>query len=358
MRRIAVDPERVVFLGQQAGVANFSRPVAIKIFQAEFAAIETLLDVIRHQVRLGSGLHHSAIVGISDSGIHQGSPFLVFDYVDGPELEAILSRSNENILPVDVALRIGIRVADALHYTHLSDVESGRDHQAVHGGLCPSRVLVEVSGAVRVTGFGSPLKDLAYSSPEQLRGDPLDGRSDLFSLGVLLYECLTGVQPFRQSTEHRTVDAILGHPCDSPCSHRHELSSALGQLILSCLEKDPDNRPESLDILRQQLSLVLGPESSWDQRAALSSFLSSTFPERVPGGSSQTPSTTSPPPWDHLVHRLSARVIPLPTPEEASSITTIGLVSSPGATGPRVSPPPQPSDSIDPPESATGVGDA
>jgi len=357
LRRIAVDPDRVLFLGEQLGVANFSRRVAIKVYQAESGAIDTLLDAIRHQVRLVSALHHSSIVSLSDSGIHEGAPFLVLDYVDGPDLGAILRRRHDNPVPLQVVLRIGARIADALHYVHTSNSHRGRDAQPVHGGLCPSRVLVEVSGAVRVIGFGSVLKDLAYSSPEQLRGDRLDGRSDLFSLGALLYESLTGVQPFRQSTEHRTVDAILGHACEPPSIHRHDLGPTLDQLILGCLEKDPANRPESAEGLRQQLRSSLGCESSWDRRAELSAFLANTFHERVPGAAPNKPTTTERPPWDKLAHRLSARVVPLPTTGTGAGLSTIGLVTSPGTGGPPVSPPP-PMDEAEAIEIATGSSDA
>ncbi|HCP44684.1 MAG TPA: hypothetical protein DIU15_01420, partial [Deltaproteobacteria bacterium] len=148
LRRVAVDADRVVFLGEQLGVANFSRRVAVKVFQAEFAAVEQLLDLIRSQVHLNCALHHGSIVGLSDSGIHKGSPYLVFDYVDGPDLEAIFKRRGEAKVPVEATLRIVAQLADALHYTHTSGADGGRNPEPVHGGISPSRVLVEVSGAV------------------------------------------------------------------------------------------------------------------------------------------------------------------------------------------------------------------
>jgi len=187
-----------------------------------FAAIKRLVGPTsaprRHrlieEVELAFRLHHPAIAQVHHLVMHEGLPHILMEYVDGPSLDTVLSAAAGRGRPVSVsfALYVAGEVADALHHAHTAKDEEGRPLGVVHRDVSPRNVRVEGStGAVRLTHFGAAYSllanreespknllkgDVAYASPEYLWQKPLDARSDVFSLGLMLAELLTGVHPF------------------------------------------------------------------------------------------------------------------------------------------------------------------
>lgn len=256
------------------------RPVAIKVLHPEFAhAIG--VDRFGREIQIISSLQHPHILPLLDSGTAGDRLYYVMPFVEGPSLRDRVEQLHH--LPVGEALRLGEQIANALAYAH--------SRQIVHLDIKPGNVMLS-NGHAMLVDFGvaraiceqcSDRYELAgvvagtpdYMSPEQVRGDEvLDGRSDVYGVGCLLYELLTGVRPFAAAS----AEAILwGQQFEDPMpvrSHRRAVAAAIDDLILKALNKDPGARPASAadfaDALRaaQQTSSKPRPHSRRSRRVA------------------------------------------------------------------------------------------
>lgn len=233
------------------------RPVALKALFPEYARDPAFVERFRREAQSAAALNHSNIVGIYDWGQEDGTYFIVMEYVEGRTLSDILRSEG----PVDPrhASEVAAEIASALSFAHRAGV--------VHRDVKPGNVLVTTTGSVKVTDFGiarqgasagltqtgSVMGTATYFSPEQAQGLPVDGRSDVYSLGVVLYEMVTGVVPF---TGDSPVSVAYKHVRETPIlpSRRNpDLPADLEQIILTAMAKDPDHRYQSADDMRADL---------------------------------------------------------------------------------------------------------
>ena len=239
------------------------RDVAIKMVRpdlADDAARRRLLREARHAALLS----HPNICTVHDVHVADGVPFIVMAYVDGPPLSEVIRRA---VPPLRDAIDYGAQVADALAYAHA--------HGIIHRDLKSANVVMSAAGQPIVLDFGlaRELPDgavapsqgstltaagelagtLSHMAPEVLRGGRADVRTDIWSLGILLYELVTGVLPFRGRTPFETSAAILG---ESPAPMPRRVPLALRLLIDRCLAKDPDARYQRADAVRDALDRV------------------------------------------------------------------------------------------------------
>ena len=233
------------------------RPVAIKVLSPSWDRSMAGREQLFEEVRLCRRLRHPAIRRVYEFGEESGQLFLVMEWLDGVSLASILDA--EGALPSSRVVDLGLQLADGLAAAHRERV--------LHRDLKPSNVFVE-NDQIKIVDFGiarsldepsaidqagavvgSPL----YMSPEQIRGDTLDERSDLYSLGVVLYTCLAGHEPF----EGATVSAVaLKHLQDPPPDLRHVVSDVdrdLSRIVERLLRKEPGDRPDSAETLGQLL---------------------------------------------------------------------------------------------------------
>ena len=236
------------------------RPVAVKVLFPEFATDPSFVERFRREATAAANLNHPNIVGVFDWGEADNTYFIVMEYVDGRTLSEILR--SEGPLHPDRVADVGADVAAALGFAHRNGV--------VHRDVKPGNVIVTSTGLVKVADFGiaraitaSSDDDLtqvgtvmgtaAYFSPEQARGDAVDPRSDIYSLGCVLYELVVGRAPFQGDSP---VSIAYKHVHESPVPPRHhniELPQALEAIILKCLAKNPVNRYPSAEDLRADL---------------------------------------------------------------------------------------------------------
>ena len=200
------------------------------------------------EARAAGRLSHPRIVTIHDVAEDPFTltPYIVMEYVSGRSLEEVL-RTENGALPLDTALQVTQELAEALDYAHAKGI--------VHRDVKPSNIIVAADGHPKITDFGiAKLNALdfpqtgvtlgtpAYMSPEQLRGDPVDGRSDLFSLGIILYQLLTGHRPFQGNSTHTISFNVLNRdPVPAPALNS-ELGPELGHVITRAMAKDPAQR--------------------------------------------------------------------------------------------------------------------
>ncbi len=253
---------------------RLDRAIALKVLPAGTLADETARKRFRQEALTLSRLNHPNIATVFDFDTQGGVDFLAMEYVVGTTLAQKLSSGP--LAEKEVA-SLGVQVADALEEAHEQGV--------VHRDLKPGNIMITAKGRVKVLDFGiakllrpeSPLGPnlaaptesfaltqavvgtLPYAAPEQLRGEPVDARTDLYALGAVLYEMVTGKRPFREELAPRLIDAIFHQP-PAPLRAEHpEISPTLEQVILKCLEKNPANRYSSARDLATELRGLVAP---------------------------------------------------------------------------------------------------
>ena len=211
-----------------------------------------LAQAFLKQAHSAGRLKHDHIVGIIDAGDAGETAYVAMELLEGQSLRALLDSGS---LPVARAIRVASEVADALAYAHLEGV--------VHGGIKPSNIIVLRSGAVKVTDFGTaqlagtamlsgPQTGMQYMPPEQLRGHPIDHRSDVFALGAVLYEMLTRRPPFNGSSSDEILENVArGTP--PPSEQNPHIPRALDQLVARMLAAKPEERVPGAPILVREL---------------------------------------------------------------------------------------------------------
>jgi serine/threonine-protein kinase len=228
------------------------KQVALKVPHAEMEADPVLLERFKREEEIGQHLHHPGIVKTFD-GEHRSRLYMVMEWVDGRPLSAILNEQAaraERKLPIERAVKITVGICNALDYLH--------KHGVVHRDLKPENVMVDDEGRVKLIGFGSVMKEDArrltfagsspilgapeYISPEQVKGNRGDQRSDIYSVGAMLYEMLTGRPPFTGSNALAIMNQRLLTEAVPARQLNHEISPQLQEILFRALERDPHNR--------------------------------------------------------------------------------------------------------------------
>jgi two-component system LytT family response regulator len=234
---------------------QLGRKVALKVLSNELASDETALARFLQEARLASSLSHPNIAYIYDIGEHAGSRFLAMEYVEG---EPLSNRIMAGPLSTSDVIFIGAQVADALEAAHARGI--------VHRDVKPANIMLTAQGHVKVLDFGlaklqsvtrgqddtqvistpgAVIGTVHYMSPEQALGRDVDARSDIFSLGCVLYEMCTGRTPFRGATPSETIARLLGGGVEAIARFNYEAPDELDRVVRKCLQKEPARRYQS-----------------------------------------------------------------------------------------------------------------
>ena len=237
-----------------------SRKVAVKILREDLAADPDTRARFRYEAIAAARLNHPNIVATYDTGDDDGTAYIVMELVDGPTVRDLIRADGP--LPTREVLRIGMQMAAALEAAHRAGL--------VHRDVKPANVLVPRAGPVKVTDFGiakavdaddltrtgTVMGTARYLAPEQVNGKPADARTDVYALGLLLYEMLCGKPPFGGDTDVATAMARLTTTAPPIRHQRPDVPAALDDLVHRCLARDPARRFASAADVRAALAVI------------------------------------------------------------------------------------------------------
>ncbi len=226
---------------------HIDRAVALKVLRKKYASDEYFVKrFVKEAVAIGR-LSHPNIVTIYDVGEDEGDIYIAMEFLKGKEL---VDYARDKELSPEKIAKLGIQMAEALDYAHKKGI--------VHRDIKPANIILTEDGKVKITDFGiahiddtsATLQTQAgeilgtpvYMSPEQAMGKELDGRSDLYSLGIILYELAAGKRPFAGKNMAAIFHAVVNEAPEPPCKINPRVPQALSSLIMKCLEKDPEKR--------------------------------------------------------------------------------------------------------------------
>jgi serine/threonine-protein kinase len=254
-RKISDGGMGTIYEAMQFGAEGFMKRVAIKTILPEFKKHGELVSSFVGEARLVANLVHQNIVQIHHLGRHKGGYYIAMEYIDGITVTDFLGMHARLIrqVPVDLAVFITSRVARGLEYAHKKHDTDGNPLNLVHRDVSPNNIMIDTGGEVKLADFGvakaskymvDNSNDLVgcveFMSPEQARCDDVDGRSDIFSLGLVFYELLTGTRLFRADGGHesRALDAVIDGTIPDPRNYRPELPDEVAEIVLKMLQKD------------------------------------------------------------------------------------------------------------------------
>jgi serine/threonine-protein kinase len=273
--RLGVGGMAEVFRATYSPEGGFEKQVAVKRVLPAYADNAEFLTLFRREAELGSMLIHPNVVQVLDLGRHQGTLFLAMEYVDGLPLSALLQKLPSGRLPPAAVTYIGVEVAAALAYVHSRTGPTGEPLHLVHRDLNPPNILLSRIGEVKLSDFGVARAahqasvtqaqmvrgKAGYMAPEQAYARPLDGRVDLFALGLTLHEALTGQPAVRGTNDMELMMAVTQHQVPPPSSFVEGISPELDAIITGLLRLDPDQRTPSGEVLQRQLLSLSGAEA-------------------------------------------------------------------------------------------------
>ena len=267
LEKIASGGMAELYLARQSGIDGFEKLVAIKRVLPHLAEDPDFVEMFRNEARLAATLDHPNIAQVFDVGLEDGEHFYAMEYVHGKNVLQVLKMFSNRVLSVADGLTIVSAVASALHHAHQQTAPDGRPMGIVHRDVTPSNVMISYNGSVKLTDFGiaraaertsttraGTIKGKAgYMSPEQARGELLDRRSDVFSLGIMLYEVTTGVRAFYAPNDYATMGKVARGDYVPPRELDPDYPAALERIVVKALSIDPAQRYASAEALQLAL---------------------------------------------------------------------------------------------------------
>ena len=285
-----------VFLAVQEGIGGFEKLVVIKRIFPQFCDDPHFVAMFLQEARLAASIRHPNVVHINDIDQDESGYFLVMEYLPGESLaycwEAL--KTHKRLMPPNIVCRIGASIAAGLHHAHIATDVAGNPQPIVHRDVTPSNLIVCYNGMVKIVDFGVAKATLAegqtrggalkgkmsYLSPEQIKDEPIDGRTDVFQLGICLHEMLTGRRLFRGKTDHNKLQAVMEKQIVPPSQFNPRVPRILDEVVLRSLNRDKSARHKSAEHLRRELDNALGELGNVVADADVGAWMRETFSER------------------------------------------------------------------------------
>ena len=286
-----------LFLARTLGPEGFEKLVVLKKILPTHSDNPRFVRLFLDEAKLAATLDHPHIAHVYDMGKVEGHYFFAMEYVHGQDVRTTLRRTARlnKKFPVDHAVQIARNVAAALHYAHERRRADGALLDIVHRDVSPSNVLVSYDGAVKLVDFGvakaatSTVKTrtgtlkgkISYMSPEQARGSPIDRRSDIFSLGIVLWEMVTTQRLFKSDNDLATIQMIINSRPQPPSQVRPECSPELDRIVLRALSNEVEERYQTAEQLQLDLEELAREQKLKQSSVALRTWMHELFAEEI-----------------------------------------------------------------------------
>jgi serine/threonine-protein kinase len=284
-----------VWLARSVGFGGFEKLVVLKTILPNLLGNPQFVQMFVNEARVAANLNHPNCVQIFELGKENDVLFIAMEYIEGFSLSRLMKRAKERgvRVPVEILSRVASDALSGLEYAHKLTDREGRPMELIHRDVSPDNLLVGFSGQTKVVDFGIAKARMStmqatragtvkgkfgYIAPEYLRGQKIDGRADLFALGVVLYRVLTGKRPFVGDTEAAVTLSVMQQEPPTPSSVLPSLSPELSGVVMLALEKKPEARFDSARSMRLALEKAVRPA----ELDAVSSFLNHLWPKGDP----------------------------------------------------------------------------
>lgn len=297
LQRIAFGGMAEIYRGKQIGVDGFEKTVAIKAIHPHLANAENFKKMFKIEANLSAKLQHPNIVQVYSNGEAEGQLYLVMEYVEGCNLNDFLRKSIQEMkaISVEVACHVVAECAEGLYYAHsYSDEATGQHLNIVHRDISPQNIMIGFKGEIKLVDFGIVKAEgnertqtgllkgkFSYMAPEQIHGEELDGRSDIFSLGIVLWEILAQQRLFASTDELKTMKRVSECSVEPPSRFNPNVNSELDAIVLKALSKKREDRYSKASDFSQALQTFLNKSYPDFNKNAYRSYIQSYFVKEI-----------------------------------------------------------------------------
>ena len=296
IKKLATGGMAEVWLARQTGIEGFNRHVVVKRILPHLAEDPEFVQMFLNEAKIASRFNHPNIAQIYDLGSENGSYFIAMEFIHGEDLGKVMRRawSSGQWVARHIALRIVADTCQGLYYAHTRTDDQGRALKVVHRDISPQNILISFDGAVKVVDFGiakaadqvsltrsGAIKGkFAYMAPEQAGGKAIDGRADIFALGLVLYELVTGVRPLKRESELATLQAALDGRIEAP-SLVAEVPAEIDAVVMRALARSPDDRYRDAREFHTAIEQYLVDQKELATSVQVSELMEALFADRL-----------------------------------------------------------------------------
>jgi serine/threonine protein kinase len=292
VRHLASGGMAELFIARQEAMGGFEKEIVVKILQGKYAENPRVVQMFLDEARLAAKLNHQSIVHVYDVADDGGMKYIAMEYIRGETLTDIVRRglSVGKFIPLEHAVHVVRQTAAGLGYAHAAHDLDGKLLRIVHRDVSPTNILVTMEGQTKIVDFGiarvqDELREesgirpgkASYMSPEQVRGEGVDYRSDIFSLGIILYEIALGQRLFRGPAE-AVMKRIVEDKVPPPTAVKRDFPPALELIVMRALEKRPEDRYQSAEEMRVDLEEFLADEGLRTGSRRMALYMKEIFP--------------------------------------------------------------------------------
>ena len=297
LQKLASGGMAELFLAKQSGMEGFEKVVVIKRILPHLATDQEFVSMFLDEARIAAKLSHPNVVQIYDLGRADDTYYIAMEYVSGRNVASIIKKaqSKAGSIPVEHTARVIAGMCDGLFYAHTRKDYDGKALNIIHRDISPQNILVSFAGGVKLVDFGiakastqlaqtraGVLKGkYSYMSPEQVRGDKIDGRSDLFAVGICMYEMLTAQRPFERENSLKTLKAIVQEKPLNPRDLNPGVPVEIVKILSKSLEKDPNRRYANAQEMQLALEDWLDRSPNKSNNVRISRYLYDLFDDEL-----------------------------------------------------------------------------
>jgi serine/threonine protein kinase len=297
LNRIAVGGMAEIFLARQEGLEGFEKTICIKRIRPHLSSQPNFVRMFLNEAKLAAQLNHPNIVQIYDLGRINDSYFIAMEYISGRDMSRIIPKAEKAEIPFPMiyALKIASNCCEGLYYAHTKTDAYGNPLHVVHRDVTPENVLVGFNGTVKIVDFGiakastqleqtraGEIKGkLSYMSPEQAMGQQLDHRSDIFSLGAVMYEWITGYKLFTGENEMAILKSIIDGKIYPPSYFKEDVPEAVERILMKALDKDREARYQSAWEMQFDIDTFVAGSHFSPSNIHMSNFLKQIFDDEI-----------------------------------------------------------------------------